>query len=77
MIERFNFYDIYGYLLPGATLVGLLWLPFGIITGVWPTAQLSEAVFVLVFSYVIGHVLHTISSKAVPSMVRDGDASFR
>lgn len=49
MIERFNFYDIYGYLLPGATLVGLLWLPFGIITGTWPAAQLSEAVFVLGF----------------------------
>lgn len=77
MIERFNFYDIYGYLLPGATLVGLLWLPFGIITGTWPAAQLSEAVFVLGFSYVVGHVLQTIASKAVPSKVSDRKKNMR
>ena len=28
MIKQFNFYDIYGYLLPGTLLLALFWLPF-------------------------------------------------
>lgn len=77
VIERFNFYDIYGYLLPGATLVGLLWLPFGIINRSWPAAQLAATVFVLGFSYVIGHVLQTIATTTVPSNMRDGNGKMR
>ena len=29
MSEKFNFYDIYGYLLRRLLLLGLCWLPFG------------------------------------------------
>jgi hypothetical protein len=77
VIERFNFYDIYGYLLPGATLLGLLWLPFGIINGSWPAAQLSATVFILGFSYVIGHVLQTIATVSVPSKIKDPNGKMR
>jgi len=35
MIERFNFFDVYGYLLPGGLLMVLTWLPFGLISGRW------------------------------------------
>lgn len=77
MIERFNFYDIYGYLIPGATLLGILWLPFGIINGSWPAAQLAATVFILGFSYVIGHVLQTIAAATVPSNLKDWNGKMR
>jgi len=77
VIERFNFYDIYGYLLPGATLLGILWLPFGIISGSWPAAQLAATVFILGFSYVIGHVLQTIATATVPSSIKDPAGKMR
>jgi hypothetical protein len=77
VIERFNFYDIYGYLLPGATLLGILWLPFGIINGSWPAAQLSATVFILGFSYVIGHVLQTVATVSVPSKIKDPNGKMR
>jgi hypothetical protein len=77
MIERFNFYDIYGYLLPGAALLGLLWLPYGTINRSWPAAELGETIFVLAFSYVIGHVLQTIATATVPSKEKDGKGNMR
>ncbi|HSS98654.1 MAG TPA: hypothetical protein VLK33_16585 [Terriglobales bacterium] len=77
MIERFNFYDIYGYLLPGSVLVGLLWLPFGIIQQAWPAPELATTVLVLGFCYVIGHVLQTIATTAVPSKIKDKRGNLR
>ena len=66
----------YGYLIPGATLLGILWLPFGIINGSWPAAQLAATVFILGFSYVIGHVLRTIAAATIPSK-RKWNGNFR
>jgi hypothetical protein len=77
VIERFNFYDIYGYLLPGAALLGVLWLPFDIINQSWPGAQLATTVFVLSFSYVIGHVLQTVATTTVPSKMKDRRGNLR
>ena len=50
MVEKFNFYDIYGYLLPGLVLIGLFWLPFGLILNLWPKAELSSALLVLLLA---------------------------
>jgi hypothetical protein len=58
MIERFNFYDIYGYLLPGAVLLSLGWLPVGIVTGEWPPAEIELALIGGIVSYLLGHLLH-------------------
>jgi hypothetical protein len=77
VIERFNFYDIYGYLLPGAVPLGVLWLPFGIINQSWPSAQLATTVFVLTFSYVIGQVLQTVATTTVPSKIKDRNGNLR
>lgn len=71
MIERFNFYDIYGYLLPGLTLLTLLWLPFGLVAKEWPTAQFLSALVALAFGYVIGHVLQILAKIAFPSTSKD------
>jgi hypothetical protein len=71
MIERFNFYDIYGYLLPGGLLLGLLWLPFGLLMGKWPPADWGSAILALGLSYIVGHILHALSEAAFPSEFRD------
>ncbi len=67
MVERFNLYDVYGYLLPGLTLLGLLWLPYGFVLGVWPPLELGSALFALVAGYITGHLLHELSRWVFPS----------
>ncbi len=69
MIKQFNFYDIYGYLIPGMLLVGLFWLPVGILTQSWPAQDLSKALFLTVLSYILGHILQTIAASMIPSAV--------
>lgn len=71
MIKQFNFYDIYGYLLPGILLLGLFWLPVGILTQKWPSADISNALFMVVLAYIAGLLLQTIANSVVPSTVAD------
>ena len=77
MVEKFNFYDIYGYLLPGIVLVALLWLPFGLFLHIWPK-ELSAALIVVVLSYAIGHLTQNLSGRVLPSSTTDrfGDERF-
>lgn len=71
MVEKFNFYDIYGYLLPGLVFIGLAWLPFGLLFGIWPKAEISSAILVLLAGYILGHILQSFGSKLIPSTLRD------
>ena len=71
MIERFNFYDVYGYFLPGVALLALVWLPFGLVQGVWPANAFSSAIAALAFAYILGNVLQTVAAGAFPSQRRD------
>ena len=77
MIERFNFYDVYGYLLPGLALLGLAWLPFAVIKHKWPENELLSAVAVLAIGYVVGHVLQSVATIAVPSTFADSKGRRR
>jgi hypothetical protein len=77
MNERFNFYDIYGYLLPGGLLFVLLWLPFGLLLDQWPPTSWSSAVLVLGLAYIAGHLLHALSEAAFPSKFKDGEGNNR
>jgi hypothetical protein len=70
MIERFNFYDVYGYLIPGSMLLGLLWLPHAVVQHSFPSAALAAAVAVIVAAYAAGHVLQIVAAKLLPSSVR-------
>lgn len=72
MIDKFNFYDVYGYLLPGAVLLLLLWLPFGLLRSIWPASDLGSAVFGVVLAYVAGHLLQMFATKIIPSSVAMG-----
>jgi uncharacterized membrane protein YfcA len=71
VIKQFNFFDIYGNLLPGMLLVGLLWIPFGVLTNIWPDQDLSKALFLGVLAYIVGHLIQTVALSVVPSKVTD------
>ncbi|MGI9102194.1 MAG: hypothetical protein ACR2IF_07090 [Terriglobales bacterium] len=69
MIEKFNFYDLYGYLLPGLTLAGLLWAPFGYLSRSLPAKEISSALIVILAAYLLGHLLQTALTNAIPSKI--------
>src|SRR5215467_15034613 len=71
MVEKFNFYDIYGYLLPGLVLIGLFWLPFGLVFSLWPKAELSSALLVLLMAYLSGHVIQNLAILHGSSTIKD------
>jgi hypothetical protein len=71
VIKNFNFYDIYGYFLPGFTLLALLWLPFGLFYNLWPQAEFSSALVAIVFGYLVGHLLQILAAQAIPSTIKD------
>lgn len=64
---KFNFYDIYGFALPGFLLLALLWLPFGLIAKNWPDPEFSSALVGVILAYFAGHVLQTVALNVIPS----------
>src|SRR5262249_19623466 len=77
MVEKFNFYDIYGYLLPGVVLLLLLWVPFGVVLGKWPKPEISSALLMLVLAYVVGHLIQTFAVPLLSSKKPDKDGNVR
>ncbi|MGC2476656.1 MAG: hypothetical protein WA485_20145 [Candidatus Sulfotelmatobacter sp.] len=67
MIDKFNFYDVYGYFLPGLALIAVLWLPFGLIAHIWPTADWGSAIIAIALAYFVGHFMLYVSTNVVPS----------
>lgn len=69
MIDRFNFYDIYGYLIPGFVLLLVLVLPVFLTVGlpadVLKLPDLSTAVITLIVAYVVGHLLQIVAGKSI------------
>lgn len=73
MIERFNFYDVYGYFIPGALLIAVIWFPHALIAGP-PPADLAAAALGIIAAYVAGHVLQIVAAKVLTSWeVVDGE----
>jgi hypothetical protein len=69
LIEKFNFYDIYGYLLPGAVVLLLFWLPIGIKQHKLPTGDWTSALLGAALAYVAGVLLQTFVGKLLPPVV--------
>src|SRR5438045_1985347 len=69
MINKLNFYDLYGYLLPGFVLTALFYFPFGFIADKWPEREWGSAIVGLALSYVLGVILQSIATEALPSTV--------
>lgn len=67
MIEKFNFYDIYGYLLPGAVALLLFWLPIGIKQHKLPSGDWTSALLGAAIAYVTGILLQTFADKVLRS----------
>lgn len=67
MIEKFNFYDVYGYFVPGAAFLAILWIPLGLIRHTWPPSTWSEAIIAVVLAYILGHLVQSIATNAIPS----------
>jgi hypothetical protein len=81
MIDKFNFYDIYGYFLPGLAFLAVLWLPFGLATHTWPASSWGSAIIVLAVAYLMGHFLQTfgatgLESRTAPNNRFPSDAAF-
>lgn len=77
MIERFNFYDIYGYFLPGFSLLGLIWLPFGFFRHTWPSKEIGSALIAVVLAYIVGHVVQILAIQTLPSRNKDHFGNLR
>ncbi len=67
MIEKFNFYDVYGYFVPGAAFLAVLWIPFGLVKHNWPSSTWTEAIIAAVLAYIVGHLLQSLATNAIPS----------
>ena len=67
MIDKFNFYDIYGYFLPGAAFLAVLCIPFGLVRNSWPSHDWSSALIAAVFAYIVGHLIQSVATNAIPS----------
>lgn len=66
MIERFNFYDLYGYLIPGSIWLLLLKFPFHLQfnNGTLSAVELTAGA---VIGYVAGHLLLGLARQALPT----------
>jgi hypothetical protein len=67
LIEKFNFYDIYGYFLPGAAFLAVLWIPLGLVRNSWPSHDWGSALIAAVFAYIVGHLIQSVATNAIPS----------
>jgi len=78
LIEKFNFYDIYGYFLPGAAFLAVLWIPFGLVRNTWPSHDWSSALVAAVLAYIVGHLMQSLATNAIPSWkVKSTDTNIR
>lgn len=77
MIEKFNFYDVYGYFIPGVALLALIWLPFGVVSGSWPATEWTAAVVAVIAAYIAGHVLQSFVSATFTRKDRDSTGGLR
>ena len=70
MIERFNFYDVYGYLLPGSFLLAVAMLPMALSTWSLPHLDVKWAIAFLVAGYFAGHLLQAVARVEFPSTIQ-------
>lgn len=67
MIERFNFYDVYGYLIPGVVLLLSLGLPFLLSGTRLELNEWTALIIGVVVAYLTGHVIQSMAATAIPS----------
>lgn len=66
MMERFDFYDLYGYLAPGAVFLLLIWLPFAATAEVpWSLPGAGEIIVYGLVAYVCGYLLQSLADAFI------------
>jgi len=75
MIERFNFYDLYGYLVPGIAVIVVLWLPSGLHQSALPDSKILSVAATLVVAYVTGHFIQSMATMAMSSAEIDSQGN--
>lgn len=68
MIEKFNFYDLYAYFLPGVILLALMLIPFALTVPF--SSSFQSGILALVLSYVFGYLVQSVARVLFPSTVR-------
>jgi len=68
-MDRFNFYDLYGYLIPGLVTLGLLALPFRLVADFKLPSEWSATFVALIVGYVVGHLLQIIAGPVFSHFV--------
>lgn len=58
---------MYGYFVPGAAFLAVFWIPFGLVRHKWPSSTWTEAIVAAVLAYVVGHLLQSLATNAIPS----------
>ncbi|HEX9986072.1 MAG TPA: hypothetical protein VGF69_22615 [Thermoanaerobaculia bacterium] len=74
MIERFNFYDVRGYLLPGFALLAVAWLPYGLVTDRWPASEGFSIVAALILAWLAGALLQSMTASLMSIRTLGGRA---
>jgi hypothetical protein len=79
MGSRFNFYDIYGYILPGFAFMVLLWVPLGLSGYDWRDIDFSAGLMAATVgvAYLVGHLLQGILEDVLPPTTSDRKGNRR
>lgn len=72
MIEKFNFYDVYGYFVPGAAFIAILWLPFRLVGRPWPSSTWAGAIIAIVLAYIAGYFIQLVAANALAPRNKEG-----
>src|ERR1051325_2775907 len=75
MKDWFNFFDVYAYLIPGFTLLGILYFPHAVATDHPLSIGFLDAVWGIIAAYLLGHMLYMVSEFALPAGDRLADSS--
>ncbi len=72
MLDKFNFYDLLGYLIPGAAAIALIyWVGTPLVTGSIPglkgdlpdfSSSLGGAILLVALAYAVGHLVQSVGA---------------
>lgn len=70
MIDRLNFFDLYGYLVPGLVLVLIVYLPYALLNPQILSIELGSGLVAIVVGYVIGYQLYGLAELTLLSKMK-------
>lgn len=77
MIERFNFYDVYGYFLPGTATLAFVLAPAAISRPSWLPLDASTLLLGVPIAYLVGHLVQQVGVTTFRTEARDEQGERR